>query len=145
MDEKLTILREQFRQDLRGVSTADNLVALRDKYLGRKSGLIAAEKKRIGSLSAGERAEFGRQVNEISTEVEAEIARLNEQFAAEAETRALERERDRVRALESENAQLQKQLRIEKGLREDFEADLARVEPELTELKGKLTGEQGCV
>ena len=92
MDETLTKLREQFLQELRGVSTADNLVALRDKYLGRKSGLIAAEKKRIGSVSAEERAEFGREVNEISAEVEAEIARLNEQFAAEAETRALERE-----------------------------------------------------
>ena len=93
MDEKLTKIREQFLDDLPGVSTADDLVALRDKYLGRKSGLIPAEKKRISSVSASERAEFGRQANEISGLVEAEIARLNEQFAAEAETRALERER----------------------------------------------------
>ena len=93
MDEKLTRLREQFLNDLRAVSNADGLGELRDKYLGRKSCLIAAEKKRIGSLSAEGRSEFGRQVNEISAEVEAEIARLNAQFAADAETRALEREK----------------------------------------------------
>src|SRR5262245_46503093 len=93
MDERLTKLREQFAEDVRSVSSPDDLGALRDKYLGRKSGLIAAEKKRIGSLSAEDRAEFGCQVNEISAEVENEIARLGEQFAAQAETRALERER----------------------------------------------------
>jgi len=92
MDEKLTRLREQFLADVRGVSTADGLSSLRDKYLGRKSGLILAEKKRIGSLSSEERAEFGREVNEISAQVEAEISRLAEQFGAQAETAALGRE-----------------------------------------------------
>lgn len=93
MDENLAKLREQFVDDLRTVSTADDLTGLRDKYLGRKSGLIAAAKKRIGSISPAERAEFGRQVNEINAEVEAEIGRLNEEFAAQAASGALERER----------------------------------------------------
>ncbi len=93
MDEKLKALREQFDQDLGSVSNAEGLNALRDKYLGRKSGQIALEKKRIGSLTAEERSEFGRQVNEISAAVEAEIARLSAQFGAAAETSALEREK----------------------------------------------------
>lgn len=93
MDDKLKALREQFDEDARDVLTVEELSALKDKYLGRKSGLIAAEKKRIGSLSSEERSEFGRRVNEISAEVEAEIARLSEQFAAQAETLALEREK----------------------------------------------------
>jgi phenylalanyl-tRNA synthetase alpha chain len=93
MDEKLTKLRVQFSEDLRAVSTADDLSGLRDKYLGRKSGLIAVEKKRIGALSAEERAEFGRQVNEISGEVEAEIGLLSAKFAAQAEAAALDRDR----------------------------------------------------
>jgi len=93
MDERLSKLREQFRDDLSNVSNADQLVSLRDKYVGRKSGLIVAEKKRIGSLKPEDRAEFGSQVNELSAEVEAEIARLNEQFAENAETLALEREK----------------------------------------------------
>jgi phenylalanyl-tRNA synthetase alpha chain len=93
MDEKLTNLRDQFRSDLKSVDSVDELIGLRDKYVGRKSGLIVAEKKRIGSLSSEDRAEFGRQVNEIGAEVEAEIARLTEHFAARAESLALEREK----------------------------------------------------
>src|SRR5215813_440133 len=92
MDEKLSNLLQQFREDLQAVASSDALTALRDKYIGRKSGLVAAEKKRIGSIAADERAEFGRQVNEINAEVEAEITRLAEQFAAQAQTTALERE-----------------------------------------------------
>jgi phenylalanyl-tRNA synthetase alpha chain len=93
MDEELSKLREQFRDDLKNVSNSDQLVSLRDKYVGRKSGLIVAEKKRIGSLKPEDRAEFGSRVNELSTEVESEIARLSEHFAENAEALALEREK----------------------------------------------------
>ena len=93
MDEKLSKLREQFLEDLKPVSSSGDLNALRDKYLGRKSGLIAAEKKRVGALSPEARASFGQSVNQLSNEVESEIARLAERFAAEAEGLALERER----------------------------------------------------
>lgn len=93
MDEKFSQLKQQFLEDAQNVSSSDDLVALRDKYLGRKSGLIVSEKKRVGSLAPDARAEFGRRINELSAEVEAEIARINERFAAEAEARALERER----------------------------------------------------
>ncbi|HJQ71189.1 MAG TPA: phenylalanine--tRNA ligase subunit alpha [Blastocatellia bacterium] len=93
MDEKFSQLKRQFEEDARQVSTSDDLVALRDKYLGRKSGLIASEKKRVGSLEAAERAEFGRRINELAAEVEREIALINERFAAEAEAARLDRER----------------------------------------------------
>jgi phenylalanyl-tRNA synthetase alpha chain len=93
MDDKLKALREQFTEDARDVSTVEALNTLRDKYLGRKSGLIAAEKKRIGSLSPEDRAGFGQQVNEVSADVEAEITRISDQFAAQAETLALERDK----------------------------------------------------
>jgi len=93
MDDRLSNLRTQFIGEAGNVSGADQLTALRDKYLGRKSGLIAAEKKRVGALAPEERAEFGRQVNELSDEVEAEIVRLSESFAARAEAAALEHEK----------------------------------------------------
>jgi phenylalanyl-tRNA synthetase alpha chain len=93
MDEGLGKLREQFLEDLRAVNGPDAAAALRDKYLGRKSGLLAAEKKRIGSIAAESRAEFGRRINELSAQVEAEIAALNLKFAAHTEAAALERER----------------------------------------------------
>ena len=93
MDERLISLREQFLKDLDPISNVEGLGGLRDKYIGRKSGLIAAEKKRVGSLGPEERAEFGRQVNELSAEVEAHLARLTEQFAQAAQSAALDREK----------------------------------------------------
>jgi phenylalanyl-tRNA synthetase alpha chain len=93
MDEKFSQIRQQFLEDARRVATIDDLTALRDKYLGRKSGLIASEKKRVGSITAADRAEFGRQINDLAAEVEAEIARISERLAAEAEARQLDRER----------------------------------------------------
>jgi phenylalanyl-tRNA synthetase alpha chain len=93
MDDKINQLRRQFFEEAGSVPNADQLNALKDKYLGRKSGLIAAEKKRIGSISGDERALFGRLINELSGEVEAELARLAGKFAAAAETQALDREK----------------------------------------------------
>lgn len=93
MEQSLNEIREQFHRDLDAITTAESLVAIRDKYLGRKSGLIAASKKNIGKLGADERAEFGRQVNELSREVETEIDRLDAEISARNEEAALLRER----------------------------------------------------
>ena len=93
MDQSLSEIRERFHGDRASVTTAESLALLKDKYLGRKSGLIAAAKKTIGKLSAEERAEFGRQVNELAEEVEAEIDRLGESISARNEEAALARER----------------------------------------------------
>jgi len=93
MNETLKKIREAFFEDIKAISTAADLTSLRDKYLGRKSGLIAAEKKRVGALAPEERAEFGKNINELSAEVEVEMARLGERFAAETEAAALDREK----------------------------------------------------
>ena len=93
MDLSLSEVRERFQSDLAEVTTAESLASLKDKYLGRKSGLIAAAKKTIGKLSAEERADFGRQVNELAGEVEAEIDRLAEAISARDEEAALARDR----------------------------------------------------
>ena len=93
MDEQLINLKNQFLEDLAAITALDGVSALRDKYLGRRAGLIAAEKKRISKMPASERGEFGRQVNELAGLVESEIAKLEERFAAQSETAALERER----------------------------------------------------
>jgi phenylalanyl-tRNA synthetase alpha chain len=92
MDTSLVQLRDQFLRDAAAVCSSDDLARLRDRYLGRKAGLLAAEKKRVGGLAPSERAEFGRQVNEISAEVEAELARLAFELQAGAENAVLRRE-----------------------------------------------------
>jgi phenylalanyl-tRNA synthetase alpha chain len=93
MDDNLSDLRQQFFAEARTVASTEQLTALRDKYLGRKSGLIAALKKQVGSVPGDQRAAFGQRVNDLSAEVDSEITRLAGQFAAEAEVRSLERER----------------------------------------------------
>lgn len=92
MDDKLDQLRRSFIEDLSAVHDLASLTALRDRYVGRRSGLIPAEKKRVGSLKPEERGEFGRRVNELSQFVEGEIERLTESLAGEAESALLERE-----------------------------------------------------
>ena len=92
MDEKLRQIREQFLADLGAVTTPEALASLKDKYLGRKAGLLAVEKKRVGSVPAVERAAFGNAVNQLSGEVETRLAELAEFFAEQAEAAALARE-----------------------------------------------------
>jgi phenylalanyl-tRNA synthetase alpha chain len=92
MDERLKQLREQFSNDLNAITNAEELNALRDKYLGRKSGLLTAERKRIGAIAADARAEFGAQVNQLNEEVEQQIAALQQRFAEQAAEAALARE-----------------------------------------------------
>ncbi|HEY7912367.1 MAG TPA: phenylalanine--tRNA ligase subunit alpha [Blastocatellia bacterium] len=97
IDEKLSdhliYIMVSFRSELGSVSNADQLAALRDKYLGRKSGLMTSEKKKVGSISPEDRAEFGRMVNEFGAEIENDLRRRADYFAAQAESLALEREK----------------------------------------------------
>ncbi|HLG17976.1 MAG TPA: phenylalanine--tRNA ligase subunit alpha [Blastocatellia bacterium] len=93
MEDRLTQLRAQLLEDLSSVSDADALSALRDRYFGRKSGLVAAEKKRIGSAPPEDRAELGRLVNELSAEAEEKFSEVAARLAATAESSAIERER----------------------------------------------------
>src|SRR5262249_60671101 len=91
MVTRLVEVRDRFFREAAAVRNSDDLGSLRDRYLGRKAGVLAAEKKRVGALAAAERAEFGRQVNELSAEVEAELAGLASGFQAQAEAEGLAR------------------------------------------------------
>ncbi len=92
MDDRLRQIKEQFQADASRVASAADVTGLRDQYLGRKSGLLVAEKKRIGSLAADARAAFGQMVNQLSAEIESAIAQLTERFANQAAAAALDRE-----------------------------------------------------
>src|SRR5204862_873126 len=84
-------LRQQFDADLAGAAGDAELRAVRDKYLSRKNGLIAAFMKALGTASAAERPRLGQAANELKQHVEAAIdARLaaHEREAAARERRA---------------------------------------------------------
>jgi phenylalanyl-tRNA synthetase alpha chain len=66
-------LQQQFTADLDAVRTDGDLKALRDKYLGRKGGAIAALMKSLGQAPADERPALGQQINALKQQIEAAI------------------------------------------------------------------------
>jgi phenylalanyl-tRNA synthetase alpha chain len=93
MDERLDSIKAAFLEEIGSITALEALTSLRDRYLGRRSGLIPAAKKRISSLPADQRAAFGRDVNEVSSFVEDRISELERRLAEEGEAAALERDR----------------------------------------------------
>jgi phenylalanyl-tRNA synthetase alpha chain len=78
-------LRQQFDTDLAGAAGDAEVRAVRDKYLSRKNGVIAAFMKTLGAVPADERPRLGQAANEFKQHVETAIdARLAD--AARAET-----------------------------------------------------------
>ncbi|MFN7945483.1 MAG: phenylalanine--tRNA ligase subunit alpha [Blastocatellia bacterium] len=93
MSDRLTELRENFVRELSAVTTDAEATALRDRWTGRRNGLVTAEMKTLGRLSPDERRTVGAQLNEFKNYVEAEIEKLQADFAARREAEQLARER----------------------------------------------------
>jgi phenylalanyl-tRNA synthetase alpha chain len=77
-------LQHQFAADLAAVRTDADLKALRDKYLGRKSGAITALMKSLGAASPDERPALGAAINALKLQIE---TALDERTAALASSR----------------------------------------------------------
>jgi phenylalanyl-tRNA synthetase alpha chain len=93
MSDRSTQLRVDFDQELKTVKTDADATALRDRWVGRKSGLLTAEMKTLGKLSPDERRAAGQKLNELKDYVEAAIEKLQQRFAAEREAEQLVKER----------------------------------------------------
>jgi phenylalanyl-tRNA synthetase alpha chain len=89
---KIHPLWEAFCRDLESVSSADELSDLRDRYLGRKRGLISLELKKLGALSPQQRPIAGQQLNELKNRVEESLSERQIQFQKQRQ-RKLETER----------------------------------------------------
>jgi phenylalanyl-tRNA synthetase alpha chain len=77
-------LQQHFAADLEAVRTDADLKALRDKYLGRKSGAITALMKSLGAVPADERPARGAAINALKQHIE---TALDERAAALAAAR----------------------------------------------------------
>jgi phenylalanyl-tRNA synthetase alpha chain len=66
-------LKEAFAADLANATSPAAVQALRDKYLGRKAGLVPALWTGIASAPAEARRELGRLANALKVRVEAEL------------------------------------------------------------------------
>jgi phenylalanyl-tRNA synthetase alpha chain len=88
--DALTRLRDQFTADLSAAVSARDLQTLRDKYLGRKNGLVTALWGHIAQASSDVKRELGRVANELKRDIEAELARKLDTVRATAPTDALD-------------------------------------------------------
>jgi len=93
MSDRLTQLRADFDSELAAATSEAEAVTLRDRWVGRKSGLVTAEMKTLGRLTPDERREAGQRLNELKDYVEAAIEKLQAEFAARREAEQLSRER----------------------------------------------------
>ena len=65
----------QFQEDLRAVSSLQELTQLRDKYLSRQRGVITSELKKLATLPPLRRPAAGKQLNQLKTRVEETLLR----------------------------------------------------------------------
>jgi phenylalanyl-tRNA synthetase alpha chain len=93
MSERIAQLRADFDRELAGVAAEAEAAALRDRWVGRKSGLLTAEMKTLGKLSPEDRKSVGAELNELKTYAEAAIEKLLGDFAAKREAEQLAKER----------------------------------------------------
>ena len=70
----LPALRSEFDAALAGARTTADLKAIRDRFLGRKAGLLTALLKALGTVAPDERRARGAAVNALKTDIEARLA-----------------------------------------------------------------------
>jgi phenylalanyl-tRNA synthetase alpha chain len=78
-------LRSRFQGEFATASSDADLKSLRDRYLGRKGGALAALLKEVASAPADQRPVLGREANELKREIE---TALDEKRAAIEASRA---------------------------------------------------------
>ena len=85
-------LWDEFCRHLNSVSSLVELSDLKDKYLGRKRGLISLELRKLGALSPQERPAAGHELNELKKRVEELLSQRTGEFKEKERLRKLEME-----------------------------------------------------
>ena len=93
MSDRLAQLRADFEREMAAVNSDAGLGALRDRWVGRKSGIVSAEMKALGRLGPEERRAAGQGLHELKDSVEAALERLQAERAARREAEQLAAER----------------------------------------------------
>ena len=90
MNEIIEKIRAEFLQDSKAIKSLKDLEPFRVKFLGRK-GLISSAFDRMGELPKEERPLFGKALNELKKELEAQYQELLNRFKrAEEKSRRLD-------------------------------------------------------
>lgn len=93
LDGRLEALRAEFGQALDEARDLSALQAARDRFLGRKSGVLSALLKSLGGLAAEARREAGQRLNALKDQWEAALDQARARLESQAERARLERER----------------------------------------------------
>src|SRR5688500_16771118 len=92
MSDQIRELLSQFDEESAGVSDREALKSLRDRWLGRKAGLVTEVRKQMGAIAPEERAAFGKAFNELQGHVESGLDRIGISLADRERQASIERE-----------------------------------------------------
>lgn len=91
--EKVGALRAGFEAGLREAGDPSGLQAVRDRFLGRKSGAVTALLKSLASLAEEARREAGRELNQLKAEMESRLEEAKARLESRLQAVKLSRER----------------------------------------------------
>ena len=75
-------IRAAFQADLHTIATAQDLQSVRDRYLGRKQGQVAALMKSLAGAALGDRPALGKAANALKREIAAALPQRRETLDA---------------------------------------------------------------
>lgn len=84
MLEKIDRIKAEFSAELALVDSLQELTLVRDKYLGRKNGVVTLLMKELQSIAAENKREFGRRLNALKSETEAVLESRERELAEQA-------------------------------------------------------------
>jgi phenylalanyl-tRNA synthetase alpha chain len=80
--ETIDRLRHEFETELAAAVTASDLQVLRDRYLSRRSGIVAGLMKAVAAAPPAERPELGRVTNSLKATIDARLAERRQALEA---------------------------------------------------------------
>jgi phenylalanyl-tRNA synthetase alpha chain len=93
LHEKARALRAEFDAAAAAVAEPSALQALRDRFVGRKSGSLSALLKSLGGLADAERREAGRELNALKAHIESGLDQAHRRVEEVLRLEALRSER----------------------------------------------------
>ncbi len=91
--EQARALREEFEAAAAALRDPAGLQALRDRFVGRRSGALSALLKSLGGLAEAERRAAGQELNALKSQIEARLEEARRQLDTAHRELALRRER----------------------------------------------------
>ncbi len=91
--EEAIALRRQFEAALAAAADSPGLQAVRDRFLGRRSGAVSALLKSVARLPEGDRRDAGQELNALKAAIERGLEEVGARIAGRVRDEALLRER----------------------------------------------------